>query len=180
MATHAANYPAAARPFDEVTAPFFAGISPASLVPFPVAGPVAVVPREEDDDMAPFRDPAEPPDLDDDDLEDDGPLDLDAIEESETGQVEIPGAPDAPDATPASTEVAMAEFRAQLAEWRINGVPQRGGGVRHTFTIPDLRDLRDRVGRSRGWLYTAIAQAVADGEITRNGDGGWDIQRKAA
>jgi len=64
---------------------------------------------------------------------------------------------------PVSTEVALATVRQQIAAWRA-----QGGGYRR-FTIPDLRPVRDQLGRSRPWLNLVLSKLEEVGEIRRDG-----------
>jgi len=194
MERHAAMFPAEDRPLDAVTLPYFADLMRPSLVPFPVAGPVAPVPaavpaQNGDEEMQfAFDEPADPPDLHDPDPEglgadlDDAPL---TAEEIEAGDVPIPGMPQdsgPPDVEPVSREVAIEMLRRLVADWRAKGgVPQRHGPPQMKITIPDLREYRDSIGKSRPWLYDALEVLMDEGEIRRDPAGGaWLISRKAA
>ena len=180
MAAHAAQFPVTERPYDLVTAPFFAEEKAAS----PAAGAAADRPDapEEDAAMEMFPDDLMMPGPDEDawDAVSGDPLDDDDLDAE--GDIPLGAAlPQAGPEVPVSAEVAIDTVRQQIAQWRVTGVPQpRGhGGPTRRFTVPDLRNVRDRLGRSRSWLYVVLPKLEEDREIARDGDG-WIILDKAA
>jgi len=171
MAAHAAAWPVTARPYDDVTAPFFA--EPATTAASEPAAAGHDAPQE--DAMALFRDAPMP---DEEELAGlpDGPL---TDEEAGDGDIPLglPG-PAGPE-VPVSAEVALDTIRAQIARWRVTGIPRRQGPPDRRFTIPDLRPVTDGLGRSRPWLYVVLPKLEDAGEIRRDGTG-WVILDKAA
>jgi hypothetical protein len=161
MTEHAAKYPAAERPWDDITLPLFLPLlGEASPVPRqPAAAPRAPAPAtaavtEEDDDMD---------DRYDEDMDD----------------LELPlGAPaDQGPKVPVSPELALRTVRDQIIAWRAEGgVPHRGERT-DVVTVADLRDLAKDIGRSRQWLYQVMPRLVAEGQLRPRGGGkpGWVI-----
>ncbi len=159
IAAHAARFPAAARPLDEVTAAALAAPPPVRQRGADLRKVDNGLHLEVDDmdDGLPL-----PGDVPDDDLADAGPdgdLDADIAAGGEAVDGWVFATPRAGERMDA--DGARREFRRQLAEWRLAGRPE--------FRLTDLADLRERTGRSRAWLYDVLAEAEADGEIERRG-----------
>lgn len=182
IAEHAALFPAAERPLDQWTAALIA--------------PPPPPPAEPQRERVVLRTAAPPErrteamngDHDDDLLEGDDEFGLDDDlrgpppqpsydRDSEFGRHQFPES-----ALPAprermTAEQARAEFRQQLAEWRVR--------QKDSFGIPDLAQLRRRTGRSRPWLYEVLAELEADGLVVRvDGQGSdpitWRIEHEGA
>jgi hypothetical protein len=168
MAAHAAAYPASARPWDAVTAPYFAELMGAPAPAEPPARPSVTLTRDHQED-----------DMDGYDPRDDGPLDPDEIED---GDLSLGAPATAGPEVPPSAELALDTVRKQIREWRARGgVPQRRGGPAPKVTIADLRPLAEQLGRQRTWLYWVMPKLEAEREIRRNADGdGWEILDRAA
>ena len=179
MAEHAARFPASARPLDEITAPYFAGLTGPGREPVAasVARPsVTLTTAHEGDTEMTMNDDRDPllagwPGSDD-------PIDPGEIEGADLPIGAGPRGGGGPE-VPVSREVALAEMRKQIAEWRRTGVPHGKRPADRRFAIPDLRGLTDRVGRSRTWLYAVMPVLEAEREVRREGDG-WLILDKAA
>jgi hypothetical protein len=161
MTEHAAKYPAAERPWDEVTLPLF----------LPLLGEASPVPRQP---AAASRAPAPATAAvteEDDDMDDRYDEDMDDLE--------LPlGAPaDQGPKVPVSPELALRTVRDQIIAWRAEGgVPHRGERT-DVVTVADLRELAGDIGRSRQWLYQVMPRLVAEGQLRPRGGGkpGWVI-----
>jgi len=67
-----------------------------------------------------------------------------------------------------SPEFALDALRGKVRYWRAEGVTE--------FTARDLYKVAERLGRSRGWIYMALAKLEAEGLVERAGTPpGWVI-----
>lgn len=175
IARHAAAYPAAARPLDDVTAAHLGKYLPAAAslaradvqdrVPGRETVRLVPPPREQEDDMAGVVWEADP-DPDDDVSGIRIELDPDSL------AAKFQGGGDDPPAEKMSPEQAWSVFESRLGE-----LAERGGVV----TLEDVMDLPDKTGHARTWLYWAMDRAVERGMLRRitNRPAEWSFPRAA-
>lgn len=189
IAAHAAAWPAENRPLDHITAPILFPGTAGTVLPVTVDVPAHLrnrIPRQ------PVRlvetgAPAHPGS--DDDFEGELEETDDMFDRNQPREPDADDPIEIPDGHPAaghtfsagpavrmalSPEDSRAAFRERLAELAARGQRQ--------FTIEDVMDVREQVGRSRAWLYAVLDELVAD-QTLRLGGGfprSWVIQRVAA
>jgi len=166
IAAHAAQYPATARPLDEVTAQYLGRWLPqlAAAVPAQPARPsvrlVTAPPPGEDEDMDQWED----------ELVAGAEITYDP--DSPAGQFTVED--DDPPARKLSPEEARQKFRERLAEI--------AGSGRDRLSVEDVIDLPGQVGRSRPWLYEVLDELEGDGTLRKDTGGRpfeWVIVRAA-
>lgn len=145
IAKHAAAYPAATRPLDELTAGIFARV-----YGDPQAAEPAGESEEQEEDVnvaeeyaGPDPDPEQEASIDDEIEVPDGPF----------GEFEFPEAGH----EKATPEAARAAFTQLLEEWR--------GERREMFATGDLAELLEQTGMSRAWGHKQINAAIDAGLI---------------
>ena len=183
MTAHAARFPAADRPLDQLTARLLADAAaaraksaPAVLRPAPVLEPGTDDEDQDEDGPAALAiaGPGGDPGSEDQEEDEDAPelvraeylTEPDPDAELSAGiddPIEAPAGDDAfgalafPAPERAEPEEARARFRGLLAEWMDEG--------RQEFATSDLYELLSAVGMSRSWLHKQINAATDDGLI---------------